>query len=102
MNNQAIKRFGTLALLFSVTNMNGVEASRAEAMAAVNAPIEALSQSVSQAMEGSMTEAEIRESISEHLASYLESAEGEQMEVRPTEKDFIQLEVSIQTLKIHQ
>jgi len=43
MNNQAIKRIGTLALLFSVTNMNGVEASRAEAMAAVNAQIETLS-----------------------------------------------------------
>ena len=74
--------------------MNGVEASRAEAMAAVNSQIESLSQTVAEAMEGSMTEAEIRESIQEHLASYLESAEGEQMEVRPTEKDFVQLEVS--------
>lgn len=85
MNNQAIKRIGTLALLFSVTNMNGVEASRSEAMAAVNAQISTLSQTVSEAMEGSMTEAEIRESISEHLASYLESSNNEGMEVRPTE-----------------
>jgi hypothetical protein len=64
-------------------------------MAAVNAQIETLSQTVSEAMEGSMTEAEIRESISEHLASYLESSNGERMEVRPTEGDFVQLEVSI-------
>ena len=100
MNNQAIKRFGTLALLFSVTNTAGVEASRAEAMAAVNAQVDALSQAVSEAMEGSMSEAEIRESISEHLASYLESSQGEQMEVRPTERDFVQLEVSTQSNKI--
>ena len=94
MNNQAIKRIGALALLFTVTNMNGVEASRAEAMAAVNEQVEALAQTVSEAMEGSMTEAEIRESISEHLASYLESSNNEGMEVRPTERDFVQLEVS--------
>lgn len=97
MNNQApirvMKKIGALALLFTVS---GVEASRASAMAAVNAQIEALSQTVHQAVQGSMSEAEIRESISEHLAAYLETAADERMEVRPTEKDFVQLEVSRQ------
>jgi len=86
-----MKKIGALALLFTVS---GVEASRASAMAAVNAQIEALSQTVHQATEGSMTEAEIRESISEHLASYLENA-------RPTERDFVQLERRHKNKKHH-
>merc|ERR1712054_592580 len=70
---RVLRNIGCLGLLFTVTNLNGVEASKASSMAAVNEQIEAL------------TEAEIRSSIAEHLANFLESE-------HPIAKDFVQLE----------
>ena len=90
---RVLRNIGCLGLLFTVTNLNGVEASKASSMAAVNEQIEALSETVHQALiqQGSgiesMTEAEIRSSIAEHLANFLESE-------HPIAKDFVQLEVS--------
>lgn len=89
---RVLRNIGCLGLLFTVTNLNGVEASRAGSMAAVNEQIEALSATVHRALieQGSgienMSEAEIRSSIAEHLASYLDSAEY------PTPENYVQLE----------
>lgn len=92
-------KIGVLGLLFSVTNMNGVEATQAASMAAVSSKVEALSASVHQALmeQGAeaFSESEIRASIQEHLASYLENTSEETANVRPSEGDFVQLEVSI-------
>jgi hypothetical protein len=80
--------------LFTVTNLNGVEASRASSMAFVNQQIEALSGAVHQALmeQGTgieqMSEAEIRSSIAEHLASYLDSA-SDRIEMFPTKENML-------------
>jgi hypothetical protein len=80
--------------LFSVTHLNGVEATRASSMALVNQQIEALSGVVHQALleQGSsveqMTESELRSSIAEHLASYLDSA-SDRLEMFPTKENML-------------
>lgn len=98
---RVLRNIGCLGLLFTVTNLNGVEASKAASMAAVNEQIEALSQTVHQALitQGAgienMSEAEIRSSIAEHLANFLESE-------HPIARDFVQLDVSTESGLIHE
>jgi hypothetical protein len=94
---KVLRNVGCLALLFSVTHLNGVEAAKATSMAAVNQQIEALSGAVHQALleQGTgieqMSESEIRSSIAEHLANYLDSA-SDRLEMFPTqENSFLQL-----------
>jgi len=98
MKNQSshiLKNIGCLALLFSVTH-KGVEATRATSMALVNQQIEALSGAVHQALleQGTgieqMSESEIRSSVAEHLATFLDSA-SDRMEMFPTEENMLML-----------
>merc|ERR1711935_794455 len=94
-SSHILKNIGCLALLFSVTH-HGVEATRATSMALVNQQIEALSGAVHQALleQGTgieqMSESEIRSSVAEHLANFLDSS-SDRMEMFPTEENMVML-----------
>ena len=90
---RVMRNIGCLGLLFTVTNLNGVQASTT----AVNQQIEALSTAVHQALmeQGAnidlMSETEIRSSLAEHLATFLDQ-DGDHLEMYPTEENMVQLE----------
>jgi hypothetical protein len=91
---RVLRNIGCLGLLFTVTHLNGVEATKASTMAAVNQQIELLSGAVHQALldQGAtvdqMSESELRSSIAEHLASFLDNA-SDRIEMFPTKENML-------------
>jgi len=88
-NYSIIKKVGSIALLFTVSNVEGL---RTEARAEIDSQIEALSTSLHRAMleEGSenMSQEAIRESLQSHLDSLMQQPE---LEMYPSEEQFVQL-----------